>query len=301
MTKKTLEKVNAQELYLHYFDVKKVKNHTPWSEGIYPVATIREIDPYFKQYDIIPVIFLTNNIFKEEELELKKLSKQITDLINQISQHHLGKKLTKIQLDCDWTQSTRSSYFKLIELIQEAGFEVSVTIRLHQVKFPKKTGIPPVKKGALMVYNVGKLDDFEKNSILSSDIVAQYVNKQTTYPLDLDIALPLFSQLVVRNNKGKIRLINGQHQETLQTTDTHFKSTGANTFEVLQDTLFHGLYLYKGYTIKTEFLEATEVVKAHEIIKNSSLKLGQTIFYHLDDAVLEESDFDKLIQSLSYE
>ena len=39
---------------------------------------------------------------------------QIQKLIDQISWHHFREKRRKIQIDCDWTESTRDDFFKLI-------------------------------------------------------------------------------------------------------------------------------------------------------------------------------------------
>ena len=65
----------------------------------------------------------------------------------------------EIQLDCDWNSSTQKKYFNLIEEMKLyptwENIVWSATIRLHQLKYPKQTGVPPVNKGVLMFYNMG--------------------------------------------------------------------------------------------------------------------------------------------------
>jgi len=75
--------------------------------------------------------------------------------------------------------------------ILKKDFNVTATIRLHQIKFKDKTGIPPVDQGVLMAYNIGELKNNKQNSILEANIVKQYINKNTEYPLKLKLALDI--------------------------------------------------------------------------------------------------------------
>ena len=74
---------------------------------------------------------------------------------------------------------------------------LSATIRLHQVKYYKQAGIPPVDRGMLMFYNMGKLNALTaENSIYNSNDAAGYIETVDDYPLKLDLALPAFSWAV---------------------------------------------------------------------------------------------------------
>lgn len=295
-SKEALELAGCKKLYLHYFDVDVVKEPEYGDEGVYPISVLRRVDEATRDLDIVPVVFITNRVFKTKQNPIE-LAGRIKDLIGEMNQSNFGRAITEIQLDCDWTVSTREPYFALLEELKKY-FEVSVTIRLHQIKYHDKTGVPPVEKGVLMVYNVGELKDMSQNSILQSNIVADYINSETDYPLELNIALPLFSQMVVKNNDGEIRLLKNDTRETLDAATDYFKLTDENLYEVLNDTLYRGLYLYKGYQIKMEMADENEVVKAYQIIKNSRLKTGEVIFYHLDNEVLAKTDIKNLIQQL---
>jgi len=298
LTKQTLEQTGTSTIYLHYFDVTPKKKRSYWDDGIYPDYVLKEVDPLYKDYDIVPVVFIANDILKDEP-NIEKLTSKIAGLIDQISQHHFNTTHSEIQLDCDWNQSTRAAFFQLIESLKER-YTVTATIRLHQIKYPEKTGVPPIDKGVLMLYNVGDLKNFEQNSILESSIVSAYVSSQTDYPIELDLALPLFSQTVLKNKENKenkVKLIKGTDRELLE-SDAHFQKTGPLTFEVVNDTLYNGFYLSNGYQLKLEEVTEQEIIAAYQLIKASQLNISNILFYHLDDPTLQAIDLDKIIEQL---
>lgn len=290
--KEALSQTNANQLYLHYFDVDSKDSYQA-----YPVSVLTDVDEEYKDLRIVPVIFIANRVFQQEYLNVEYMSKRITSLVNQISKEHFGTTIKELQLDCDWTGTTRKAYFELIDLLKKE-FDISVTIRLHQIKYQEKTGVPPVKRGTLMLYNVGKLDDFEQNSILEADIVKSYVNENTDYPLYLNVALPLFSQTVVKNLEGSIRLIRGADKEALDNDPTHFEKLSDGRYQVKSEILYHGLYLFEGYQLKLERSLEKEIIESYQLLQTSKLRASNVIFYHLDDATLQSVNIEKLVQEL---
>lgn len=292
-----LIKTQANSVYLHFFDVDVIiKKINLNDDGLYPEYVLTEVDNTFKNYNIIPVIFISNKALKQEP-DPKSLSERISELINSISEYHFNKIPDEIQLDCDWTETTANRYFELIKHLKE-NYKVSVTIRLHQIKFPDITGIPPVDKGVLMLYNVGDLKNMSQNSVLKPEIVEQYINKKTDYPLELDVALPLFSQTVVKNNDNEYRLINKTDINSLKNNSKHFMQIKQNLFKVINDTLYEGLYLSERYKLKIEQVSEDDIISSYNILKNSKLDISEVIFYHLNDSVLKHINLDKLIQKL---
>jgi len=184
----------------------------------------------------------------------------------------------------------------LIKLLDQK-YKINVTIRLHQIKFKDKTGVPPANKGTLMLYNVGELANEDENSLLETRIVKEYINNSSKYPLTLDVALPLYSQTVLINNHGNIRLINDNCKNELLEDSFHFKQLKDNLFTVENDTLFKGFYLSKGFKIKIEELTEDEIINSYKVIENSKLKTANIIFYHLDDKVL--NNLNKIIEKLN--
>ena len=288
--KKALSYSKTDTIYMHYFDIKKIPPN-----NINPIYILKEVDSSFSNFNIIPVIFISNSVFNEE-IDVESLSNKIDKLITDISIHNFKKEFKTIQLDCDWTQSTKNDYFYLIKLLDQK-YKINVTIRLHQIKFKDKTGVPPANKGTLMLYNVGELANEDENSLLETRIVKEYINNSSKYPLTLDVALPLYSQTVLINNHGNIRLINDNCKNELLEDSFHFKQLKDNLFTVENDTLFKGFYLSKGFKIKIEELTEDEIINSYKVIENSKLKTANIIFYHLDDKVL--NNLNKIIEKLN--
>lgn len=293
----TIQSNSDSTIYLRYFDIDQV-NESPQSDstGEYPVYVLTDVDLFYKTFNIVPVIFIANKVF-QSDIEVSELSQKIEELVDQISRHHFGRLFNSIQVDCDWTESTRNDYFELISELSNR-FDVSVTLRLHQIKYPNQTGIPPVDRGVLMLYNMGELSDTARNSIIDPEIVAMYVGNNTNYPIPLDVALPLFSQTVIRNNDGHIRLMNHSERDMLDKHGDYFSKIAPNRYQVIADTFCKGFYLSQGYTLEVEELSEGEVVEAFQKLESSQLDLRNIIFYHLDDRVLNSINVEKIIIEL---
>ncbi len=292
---KALQVTECRKIYLRYFDVDVFEEESR-NRGIYPVYVLREVDSSYRNYEIIPTVFITNRTLTRG-LSTWELSRNIRRLIEEISQHHFRKSPKEIQLDCDWTQSTREAYFALVKDLK-SSYTVSTTIRLHQIKYVEETGIPPADKGVLMLYNMGELQKEDENSIISSKITSAYINENTRYAMPLEVALPLFSQTVLINKQGHVKLINRIEPDVLQQETTYFSEVGPNLFEVQRDTLYHGYYLSKGFKLKLEESSTDELVESYKQIKSSKLNTTGVVFYHLDDDILKQYNLKKLLRAL---
>ena len=293
---KALNITQTSKIYLHYFDIETV-NEPSWSnDGVFPTYVLKSTTQDYQKFEIVPVVYITNRVFKTKDLDITDLSNRIKKLINQISETQFNKEIKQIQIDCDWTESTRSAYFELLKQLQNY-FEIDVTIRLHQIKYKKKTGIPPVKKGTLMLYNVGDLKNKQQNSTLESSIVKQYINSETDYPLSLNIGLPLFSQTVITNNDNEIKIIKNTERNTLE-SDEHFKIIDNLNLMVVKDTLYKGFFLAEGYNLKFEEIDENVISASYKIIKESNLNINEIIFFHLDEKSLSNINLKELLEKL---
>jgi len=286
----------TNKIYLHYFDIETLQEQSWDNDEVYPTYVLKSVSEEYKKLEIVPVVYITNRVFKTYNLNIPDLSNRIIQLINQISVEHFDKEIKQIQIDCDWTQSTRNSYFELLKQLQNY-FEIDVTIRLHQIKYKNRTGIPPVKKGTLMLYNVGDLKNRQQNSTLESSIVKQYINSETEYPLILNIGLPLFSQTVVSNSDNEVKIIKNTERFMLE-NDSHFKKNDEINFTIIKDTLYKGVFLSKGYNLKLEEIKETEIIASHKIIRESNLTTNEIIFYHLDEKSLSNINLNELLEKL---
>src|SRR5690606_11772053 len=201
--------------------------------------------------------------------------------------------VNEIQFDCDWSLKSKQNYFQFIEEFKKLHPNLSATIRLHQIKYPEKTGIPSVKTGVLMYYNMGVISAGEDNSIYSQKTAKNYINSLQNYNLPLNIALPVFSWGVHVRSNQVTNLIGGLRVDDL--AEDQFEKISENRFKVLKDIVFKGRYLAKDDEIKIEAVSADQLKEMmHDIKKNSKHKPNEIIFYDLNENNLkayEKEDF----------
>ncbi|MCL1942042.1 MAG: hypothetical protein FWF54_00595 [Candidatus Azobacteroides sp.] len=275
-------KLGCRKLYLRFFDVD-IENGR-----VIPKAGIIPFDAGTFQAEFIPVVFITNRTFERMTPDdLKRLAENFNQFIKEIKDKNNIPDTNEIQLDCDWTESTRSNYFFFIsELKKITGKEISCTVRLHQIKYKEKTGIPPVSKAYLMCYATSNPAEFTgKNSILDISLLKDYTRNIETYPLTFDIALPLYSWAVVMNHLGKIKLINGITREDLPASC--FKQINETDYEVENDFFFRGIYLNKGFIVRIEQITPDLLQKAKKYLNDKIRKPYGIVYYHLDKSFLE--------------
>lgn len=278
-----LDSLNVEKLYVRFFDVD-VKN----GKAI-PVGEISIEEKNVKQ-EIIPVVFIANEVFKDfNKKAIEELAQHIDKEIKFIYPKISDNKLKEIQFDCDWTVSTRNKYFYFLNIVekQNPSLLVSVTIRLHQIKDAEQTGVPSVKKAVLMYYATSNPLNFkDENSILENTIANNYIKDLKKYPIDLDIALPIYSWAIVQNQVGEKRLINGIRKQDLRDTSL-YQPLKPNFYQIKKDHYLKGNYLYEDFILKTEEISQLDLELAK---KNSSSKMKNkeltTIFFQLDSSNL---------------
>lgn len=287
--KEYFEKLNSRKLYVRIFDVDK---NDSWIE---PKAKIKLFDSGALDAEYIPVIFITNRTFQDiTEYSLKEAAHNVSELIERICEKNNLSDVREIQIDCDWTEGTRDAYFTFLSLLkQKTGKTISCTLRLHQVKYRETTGVPPVEKVVLMCYATSDPTDVsDKNSILDIPLLKDYTNDINSYPIDFDVALPLYSWAIVTNHLGKIKLLNNVTRSDMDTT--FFRQVNNNEFEAKDDFFFQGVYMNKGFTVKTEGISSELLNEAKQYLDEKINKDYNIIYYHLDKPLLERFSIDEL-------
>jgi hypothetical protein len=291
---KMLKGQHVKTLYLRFFDVS-------WDEDAMqplPIAQVRIPDTSIfnrEQLNIVPTVFITNECIQQIKMEqCEPLAANILSLINGIIKINSIQAVAEVQIDCDWTASTKEKYFLLLQALQKKDSSrlYSATIRLFQVKYANKTGVPPVKKGLLMCYNMGNLKNPAiNNSILDIEELKKYTGRLDKYPLPLDVAFPLFSwHVLVRNNEyaGLLRDIDSQELKRIS-------SQNKNRFTILADTNWQNNYLKKGDVLRYENSSYADIMQAAAIVKE---KLGnkncRLSLYHLDSLILKKYTSDEI-------
>ncbi|WP_300686085.1 hypothetical protein [Chryseobacterium sp.] len=274
---KVLEQASTPYLYTRFFDVDKVGGK------FQPVAVITKDKSFQTDKEIVPTVFITNpamlNISAEE---IQFLAKSIDHLIQKKAEEYHLKTGNEIQIDCDWTAGTRDDYFKFLkELKKVSGKEITCTLRLHQVKNKKQTGIPPVEKVYLMCYSTSSpLEKSDKNSILDVNILKSYLSKLEDYPIrNIEVALPIYSWGIITNHLEKHKLINALSKKDLE--NPNFKKISEYEAEIQKDGFYFGSYLNKGFRIKVEEISQNQL---EDVIHFLEKKIPNftIIYYQLD-------------------
>ena len=283
------KQLNSTKLYIRFFDVDKQ------SGKINPLAKIRSFDPVVLDAMYIPVIFITNRTFSDiSESQLEELTGNIDKLIEEIRIANQLPAISEIQIDCDWTERTKQIYFSFLErLKQTTGKRISCTLRLHQIKFRNKTGVPPVDKGYLMCYATSEpTGNSDRNSILDMPLLKDYVSSINDYPLDFDVALPIYSWAIISNHLGNIKLINSVSVSDLDTAI--FRSIDESHFELQKDYFFRGLYLNKGFILKVEGISPELLQDAKLYLNEKIHRSYDIVYYHLDQSFLKQFTIQNL-------
>lgn len=285
---------NAGKLYVKFFDVAWNNNQ----QSAMPVAKVLFADSTrswlaAKKTEIVPTVFITNEtMLMLDSPAVMNTAFQIAGLIENIQSLQLPfATIREIQIDCDWTATTRDKYFLLLQKLKQhqllQGKILSATIRLYQCKYKLKTGVPPVDRGLLMCYNMGNLKNpLTKNSILDPEELEQYTENLNQYPLDLDIALPLFNWKVLFRKNEYAGLIQNLPTENLD--KKLLTNRDGNTFRLLKDTILMGYDLHKDDMIRQEDSNFEDILRSARILKpkirNQQLTLS---LFHLDSITLD--------------
>jgi hypothetical protein len=288
-----IKKLNLNKLYVKLFEVdySEARGNFPFEKNRPRYYDFKELD----SLEVVPTIYIKNGIFQyNDEKSLDKLADNIVFLINKysIKVDYSDRKeqvfnYNEIQIDCDWTKSTKDKYFYLLKKIKELSKkELSCTLRLYPYKYSDIMGVPPVDKATLMCYNLIKpLSQKDKNSILDIEELKKYLNKKKSYPVHLDIALPTFYWTQLYQNNRFAQLVNLSTNEV----KSFAKNTKPLWYQVEKDTsINYETYLKMGDQLKCEDVSTNTINEAIAIIKKN-VKLDKNTTISLFD--LDSSTF----------
>lgn len=288
--------VKAKKLYVKFFEVESSELF-----GSIPTAKTRFhlYDPD-SSYTVVPVVYLRNKVFKKcTPGSLDSLADNVRFLINKyLKQNFKNGKGTilaanELQMDCDWTPSTKDNYFYFLKKLKALSQKkISCTLRLYPYKYPDKMGVPPVDSAMLMCYNlIHPLEDKNKNTILDIDELASYLNTDEKYPLHLDIALPVYSWAqLYQNNKFRAIMYSNPM------ADGGFRKTEGLWYEAVRDTVVDDIFIRKGDRIKQEEVTKEALAEVIQLIKKK-VPLDDTItvsLFHLDASQLKTYSHEEI-------
>lgn len=287
-----LKELNVKKLYIRYFDVALKDNKAiPISPVIFKDAIPAIV--------VVPVIYIKNEVVLKEGLNTAELAIHLLDFVKQINEKN-QLMTDELQLDCDWTLTSKDRFFDLIkELKKLTKAKISVTIRLHQVKYASKTGVPEVDHGALMYYNMGQIAGDTLNSIYDRNIAKKYVGSLKEYPLRLNYALPIYSWLIQSRRGQVVKLISRVRVEDVE-KNIAFERISANGFVVLEEGTYFGQYFKVDDQLKVETTTNEQLLEMIHDLRESSGKCPQEIIlYDLNSKNLvfyDKETFEKLVR-----
>jgi hypothetical protein len=230
-------------MYIRLFDVDEDKVLSRPA----PVAPVR-MGAKDSGFTYVPVVFVTQKaLIALNDTTIEELAQNICALAERICGMS-GIDPNELQIDCDWTASTKNKYFALLNMLKQQPFmkgkSLSCTIRLNQVKFQVYCGIPPVDRGLLMCYGMGNLKKTGPfNSILNAAEAKEYLRHVDSYPMPLDIALPVFEWCILFREQQFKGILHDITPDAVKNSAL-FKLQDHNLYTCLQDTTWLG-YKFK--------------------------------------------------------
>ena len=283
---------------MRYFDI----DLPPGDAQPKPVEPIR-FDTTRIFFKITPVIYIKNRVFlKLDSITIPEFCKHVFKMVTAINQS-IHQKPDEIQFDCDWTVTTKDKYFLFLSRYKKISNQIiSTTIRLHQIKYPEITGIPPVDTAVLMYYNMGRIGAGDASSIYEKSIADQYNSFIKKYPLKLKAALPIFAWGQLISDGNVFKLLNGMNYADF-VNDTNFVLIYKNRFKVKHGNFHGGYYFKRNDEVKIEQVPEKDLMEMiDQLNRESSGNINQLIFFDLDKSNLELYDkniFKKMVDRLN--
>lgn len=161
---------------------------------------------------------------------------------------------------------------------------------MHQVKYRLRSGIPPVDRGLLMCYNMGDLKQISApNSIIDNNIAQDYLKDLKSYPLPLDVALPIYSWSLQFRQGRFLGILRDVPPEAVRSVASLFIEKKKNNFVAQKDTVFQGYSIHAGDGIRVEESNIEAVQEMAEFtaanIRNDNLAV---ILFHSDSLSLKK-------------
>jgi len=276
-----MDSAGIGKMYVRFFDVNVNASRQP-----IPVAKIVMDTAHTSGLEIIPVVFVLNKTLQQLQNDsVEALADHVHSLVQKTLQLY-GLTAKEIQLDCDWSVGTKNKFFPLLSSLRKKleplQQKLSCTIRLHQVKYFQKTGVPPVDRGMLMFYNMGDIQDSLSNSIFNTEDASKYTASIKNYPLPLDVVLPLFGWYKHYSEKHVVGLLSDVTDSVLQQNEC-FEYRGENNFVAVNDCFFRGVYFHNGDRLVLENISEEELRNAAALLKTNLKETTFTLsFYHWD-------------------
>jgi hypothetical protein len=269
--KKELQELKIKKLYIRFFDVAFFKKDSCPR----PVQPVTFVSPVPQGIEVVPVIFLTNEtIQRTDSVQIPLLARHIARMIDLMTKQYSLNSVTEIQLDCDWSRTTKDKYFYLIRSLRyytdSLHWHISATLRLFQARYPSIAGIPPVDRVTLMAYNMSDIkNEKAENSIMNYGLEKSYLSNFESYPLKADVVLPIFYWGVLFRNGVFAGILNNLKEEEIKGNYSPLTPKGVITgqlYRAEKETDMGAFHLEKGDLIRLESCNPDDMEKSIALI-----------------------------------
>ncbi len=267
-----LQQHNIARIYLKLFDVATEYNFLSNSSDIVPIATTKFVSAIPEGVEIVPVVYITIDALRAMVGKESEFANLIIERSVAMCNHNKLGVIRELQLDCDWTSTSKGIYCNLCKLVKKSleakNIALSITVRLHQL-----TETPPMAdSGVLMLYNTGVLTNSKtRNSILDIKDAKPYIRIKK-YPIPLNYAYPAFGWGVKFEN-GKFHSIVAENAQPASENEC----------------------------IRTERPTFAEIIAVKKLVeKRLGKPAGGNILYHLDNVQLKNYTDDEIAQIFAY-
>ena len=286
----SLKQNEIDTLYVRFFDVG-------WDDigkAAQPISAIEFQSPMPEAVDVVPVVYLVNNVFLNiSYADVEQLAHNVRKKIHRMASDQVIR-FDQIQIDCDWTDGSRRNYFHFAELLnrqlKDEGKTLSATIRLHQIKYADRTGIPPVDRGMLMFYNFGKIQaDAARSSIFNTQDASRYSNYIESYRLPLDVVLPAFSWSVQSRDGEVVGVLGKLAAEDFDSFEG-FRRLSRNRYRASRSFFFRGRYFAQDDLVVVEETTPEMTREAAALAREGAgrKRYATVALFDLDEAHLEK-------------
>lgn len=286
---KELNNLKVQKFYVKFFEVGL--NNEMRAVPISKTNLELQKKELKQAVEIVPAIFIDNNVFKQ-------ISKEDAEVLADNIIHLVGKRFgeqfkdfgsyNELQIDCDWTISTKDAYHAFLKnLRSKLDKTLSATLRLYPYKFPDKMGILPVDRAMLMCYNLISPLEFKRaNSVLEVGELEKYLVGSKKYPVALDVALPLFTNVLVYKSNQLVGMAHLSEEEVTSIT----KKRSELWRVVVKDSLIDNIAFEVGDDIKFEKVSPKNLNKAIKTINENVLLADDATlsFFQLNDKQIND-------------
>ncbi len=281
------QRINIRHFYIRMMDVD-------WDERLQmpvPVSPLSRIPGPIQPLKFTPVVFITNRTFERagdkwcDSLAVR-LSGYLRSRIARLRPDSTQAQFDEIQIDCDWTPATRNRYFRFLAHFKSLnpGKKLSATIRLYPYKYPDKMGVPPVDKGMLMCYNLGRIaEPGARNSVFDARELGRYLTGKK-YALPLDIALPVFGWYAWFRGAAYKGIL---YANEFEPSDSLFETAGPGQLRLRNDVELTGKYLRAGDVLRSEYPGDGDLERAAKMLKTHIPGIQRVAFYHWDEPAID--------------